>query len=204
MESEGTDVLIVTDVEAAQLKFPIGHPRYRVTYVGHPVKPAEYLPFSDFHRALFEHKVAEALRLVRALGATIVAVEHIQGWDEGLGIHLGVALPTALEAEVSTSAGMKRGQGAYIMSRMTLLPTGPPTVPSDLVWLPQEPLWQEIVRARMESGLSSFALDVRSTDDYGINGSLKTLVSKAGLELGGSFTEHQNTIWRLSGAFVTG
>ena len=197
-------MLVVTDAEAAQLKFPIGHPRYKVIYVGHPVNPAEYLPFSDFHRALFEHKVAEALRLVRALGATSVAVEHVQGWGQGLGISLGVALPTALETEVSTSAGTQRGQSAYVMSRMTLLPTGPATVPSDLMWLPQEPLWQEVVRARMESGLSSFALDVRSTDDYGINGSLKALVSKAGLELGGSFTEHQNTVWRLRGDFVTG
>jgi hypothetical protein len=147
-------------------------------------------------------KVAEALRLVTALGATSVAVEHVQGWGQGLGINIGLAVPSSLEAEFSASAGMQRSQGTYIMSRMTLRPTGPVKVPSDLVWLPHEPLWREIVRARLESGLSSFALDIRSADDYGINGSLKGLLSKTGLELGGNFTEHQYTVWRLQGDFA--
>ena len=40
-----------------------------------------------------------------------------------------------------------------------------------------------------------------STDDYGVNASLKALVAKAGLEAGGSFIAHRNTVWRLQGAF---
>jgi hypothetical protein len=87
---------------------------------------------------------------------------------------------------------------------MTLHPSGPAVVPPGLVWLPHELLWQEVVRARLNSGLSSFALDVRSADDYGINGSLKTIVSKTGLELGGNFTEHQYTVWQLQGDFADG
>jgi hypothetical protein len=84
---------------------------------------------------------------------------------------------------------------------MRLKPTMPAWVPDDLVWLPHEPLWREVAQARLESGLDSFALDVRSTDDYGVNASLKALVAKAGLEAGGSFIEHRNTVWRLQGAF---
>ena len=74
-------------------------------------------------------------------------------------------------------------------------------MPADLVWLPHEPLWQEVALARLESGLDSFVIDVRSTDDYGVNAGLKALVSKAGLEAGGAFVEHRNTIWRLQGSF---
>ena len=37
-----------------------------------------------------------------------------------------------------------------------------PSVPNDLVWLPHEPFWQEVVDARLTSGLLSFNVDVRS------------------------------------------
>lgn len=204
LKVKGTDVRQVSRAEAKELEFPVGHPRSKVVYAGHPAIPFKYYPFSDFHRALFEQKVAEAERLVSALGATSVTVEHVQGWSEGVGINAALGLPTALQTEVSASAGVRRSQGSYIMTKMALHPHGPAVVPQDLVWLSQEPLWQEIVRARLESGLSSFALDVTWADDFGINGSLKTRLSKVGLELGGDFTEYQNTIWRLQGEFAEG
>jgi hypothetical protein len=84
---------------------------------------------------------------------------------------------------------------------MRLNPSGSPRVPDDLVWFPHEPLWQEVVDARLTSGLTSFVLDVRSFDDYGVNASLKALVDKYGLEAGGSFVEHRATLWRLEGTF---
>jgi len=202
LKSSGTDVLVVSNDEAAQLKFPLGHPRSKLAYAGHPANPSQYFPFADFHRALFELKVDEALRLVIALGATNVAVEHVQGWGRGAGINIGLALPTALPTDVSTSAGVQRSQSTYIMTRMTLNPSGPPSVPPGLFWLPQEALWQTVVRARMESGLSSFELNVESADDYGINGSVKALLLKTGIELGGNFREHQYTVWRLRGDFT--
>src|SRR5215467_4224150 len=150
LNSKGINLLLISDDEAKQLIFPIGHWRPKVIYVGHPVNPSEYFPFSDFHRALFEHKVAEALRLVTGLGAKSVVVEHVQGWGRELGVNIGVGAPNTLGAEVSASAGLQRSQGTYIMSRMTLHPSGPAKVPPGLVWLPQEPLWREVVRARLE------------------------------------------------------
>src|SRR5208282_3743874 len=136
------------------------HQREQRQRRGHPANHSQYFPFADSHRALFELKVDEALRLVIALGATNVAVEHVQGWSQGAGINIGLALPTTLPTDVSASAGVQRSQGTYIMTRMTLNPSGPPSVPPGLVWLPQEALWQTVVRARMESGLSSFELNV--------------------------------------------
>jgi len=88
------------------------------------------------------------------------------------------------------------------MTRMRLKPQGPPCIPDNLVWFPHEPLWQEVADARLTSGLTSFVLDVRSFDDYGVNSSLKALVAKSGLEAGGSFVEHRATLWRLEGTFA--
>jgi hypothetical protein len=85
---------------------------------------------------------------------------------------------------------------------MRLKPTRAPHVPDDLVWLPHEPLWQEVVQARLEAGLDSFVIDVRSTDDYGVNATLRATIASAGIDVGGSFVEHRDTAWRLKGTFA--
>jgi hypothetical protein len=61
---------------ALLLDFPLGHPVHKVLYVGHPADPRRYIPMGDFHRSLFEHKVAEAMRLLVGLGATDVEINH--------------------------------------------------------------------------------------------------------------------------------
>jgi hypothetical protein len=201
MREAGETLLPVSEADAAQLHFPVGHPRKNVVYIGHPVDPRKYVPVADFHRFLFEHKVAEALRLIRSLGAVTIEVVRVEGWDQTVGVNLGAVVPDAAPVNVGASVSRERGSGLSVLTTMRLNPTQSPSVPADLVWLPHEPLWQEVVQARLESGLDSFVLDVRSTDDYGVNASLKALVSTAGLEAGGSFVEHRATIWRLQGTF---
>jgi hypothetical protein len=201
MQEAGETLLPVSSADAAELHFPVGHPRKNVVYIGHPVDPPTYIPVADFHRFLFEHKVAEALRLIRSLGAVTVEVVRVEGWDQAIGVNLGAGLSGIDQIDISASASRERGSGRSVLTTMRLKPTQSPSVPPDLVWLPHEPLWQEVVQARLESGLDSFVLDVRSTDDYGVHASLKALVSRAGLEAGGSFVEHRATIWRLQGTF---
>lgn len=201
MRQGGENLVPVSSVDAAELRFPVGHPRGKVAYIGHPVDPPVYIPVADFHRFLFEHKVAEALRLIRSLGAVTVDVVRVEGWDQTVGVALGVALPDAAPVDVSAAAERERGSTRSVLSSMRLKPTQAAWVPDDVVWLPHEPLWQEVARARLESGLDSFVLDVRSTDDYGVNAKLQALVTKAGLEAGGSFIQHKNTVWRLQGTF---
>jgi hypothetical protein len=201
MRQGGENLIPVTSIDATQLRFPVGHPRRKVAYIGHPVDPPAYMPMADFHRFLFEHKVAEALRLIRSLGAVTVEVVRVEGWDQTAGVNLGLALPDVSQTDVGVSASKARGSSHLVLSTMRLKPTQSPLIPADLIWLPHEPLWQEVAQARLESGLDSFIIDVRSTDDYGVNASLKALVAKAGLEAGGAFIEHRNTIWRLQGTF---
>jgi hypothetical protein len=101
------------------------------------------------------------------------------------------------------SASRKSAAGRTVLATMKLKPTRSPYIPDGLVWLPHEPLWQEVAQARLESGLDSFVIDVRSTDDYGVNAQLKVLVAKTGLEAGGAFVEHRDTVWRLQGTFAS-
>jgi hypothetical protein len=196
------------DWETARgLRFPPGHARRNVVYVGHPVDAGSYIPAADFHRFLFEHKVAEAMRLVRSLGARAVKVNHVQGWDREAAVRLGLSLPTAATSdnvEVGANASRTDKVGHRILTTMKLVPTSEPHIPDDLVWTPHEPLWAEVAAARIESGLDEFVIDVRSTDDFGVNADLKALIAKTGLEAGGKFIEHQDTIWQLEATFSEG
>ena len=142
MRQGGETLLPVSSIEAAQLQFPVGHPRGKVAYIGHPIDPPVYIPVADFHRFLFEHKVAEALRLIRFLGAVTVEVVRVEGWDQSIGVELRVTLPDVSQANVGASASRERASGRSVLSTMRLKPTQSPSVPPSLVWLPHEPLWQ--------------------------------------------------------------
>ena len=204
MRAQGTEVLPVSLSAAQAFRFPPGHPRNNVVYVGHPVDPGSYIPAAEFHQFLFEHKVAEALRLIRLLGATSVNVRSVKGWSREAALNMGLSLPEpegGQNVEVGGDVGRTAESRSEVITTMTLRPSSPPAVPDGLVWMPHEPLWQEVAGARLESGLREFSVDVRSTDDFGVNASLKALVDKVGLDAGGRFVQHVETIWRLDGTF---
>ncbi len=50
-------------------------------------------------------------------------------------------------------------------------------------------------------GCAKLQLAVRYEDDYGVNAGLKVSAQKAGLELGGTFQEHESTTWKINGRF---
>jgi hypothetical protein len=185
---------MVSKTEAQRLNFPIGHPRYRVMYVGHPADPTFYVPMANFHRVLFEHKVAEAQHLLVALGATDIEIEHIVGVETSLEAGISVA-------EVGVKGGKESAQSRRVSSKMRMQPHQAPEVPKDLIWYHHEPLWQEVARARLEAGLESFELEIRYTDDFGVNAKLSATVQGIGVDIGGSFKGQQQETWRLSGNF---
>jgi hypothetical protein len=127
----------------------------------------------------------------------------MQGWDERIGIDFSGALPDAAQIDLGVSLDRRKRQGSYVMGRMSLRSTVAPHCPGNLVWLPAEPLWQEIVRARLESGLRDFSLTVAYADDYGIDVQFKAMVEQIGLRTGGAFTQHERTIWQLQGSFTS-
>ena len=197
----GVDVLTVASTEAASLTFPPGHPRDRVLYVGHPAVPTTYYAAAGFHHLTFEHKFAEAVELVMDLGATQLEVEHVKGWSDELAANLAVPLPMA-GAEAGLHAKQSRSHGSSALFKASLKGNANPKLPDGLVWFPHEPTWQQLAEGRLKHGLTQFQLSVRYEDDYGIDAGLKLKAGNAGLELGGSFQEHESTVWRIEGNFA--
>jgi hypothetical protein len=199
--SRGLSFLAVSHQEASALRLPPGHPRERVIYVGHPVVPTTYFPAAGFHRLAFEDKFTEAIRILMALGATQLEVEHIRGWSEGFAADLSVPLPAAAGIEVAGHAGRQRRSGAALLFRASLSGSSEPKLPEKLVWYPHESTWRQVVDGRMHYGLQEFQLSVKYDDDYGIDAGFKVAVQNMGLELGGKFQEHEATTWKINGAF---
>jgi hypothetical protein len=200
-------LLMISKSEAGQLRFGVGHPMVGVLYVGHPADPLVYVPMADFHRVLFEHKVAEAMHLLVELGATDVEIEHVSGWTSiaEVGINVAGTVNTAtgdnVTAETNLKLGRSKGQSGRVIYKMILRPHDEPKIPKDLVWFDHEPLWKEIAHARLKASLASFELDIKYTGDFGVNAKLSAKVGEIGFEIGGSFTEHKETVWRLRGDF---
>jgi hypothetical protein len=194
--------LIVSISSAENLRFPNGHPLGNVVYVGDPGVAGNYYPVASFHRVLFEGKVAEALRLLRSLGAAEISIEYLQGFDRGGGVDLSISMPAGAAGQIAGAVNRTTKASSGAKTTMRLSPTAAAQIPNDLIWFHSEPLWREIADARLESGLQAFTLEVNYTDDFGVNASLEAKISNVGLDLGGTFTDFRETVWRLSGTFA--
>ncbi len=171
-------------------------------YVGDPGVAGNYYPVANFHRVLFERKVAEALRLLRSLGATTISIEYLEGFRRAGAVEFSPIAVPGVDASIGASAESSRNNSASAKFTMSLAPTMSPHIPEDLVWFRSEVLWQEIASARLESGLREFSMDVNYSEDFGVNASLKAKIADVGLELGGNFVDFRETIWKLSGTFA--
>jgi len=135
LRNRGIHAVSVGRREASQLRFPPGHPRDGVLYIGHPGIPSVYYTTAQFHRLTFEHKFAEAIRLLMSLGATELAVEHVSGWSREFSAKLSVPL-APVKAEIGASAGATQGSGSHLLFKAELKGTSNPTIPNNLVWYP--------------------------------------------------------------------
>ncbi len=192
-------VRVITPEQAAELHLPLGHPRYQTVYVGHPASPPVYYPFADFHRRTFEHKFAEAMRLLTSLGAHRLQVSALQGWDRAFSAKIGISIP-GLEP-----AGGHAGAGGTAVQRLlysaTLPGHGRPVMPDELVWAAHEPAWLELARQRIEHGLRTFELHVSYQDHFAVTARLAAELDGVGLEIGGELEQHKATVWAITGEF---
>lgn len=194
--------LLVTSSQAQRLNFPYDHPRKNVIYVADPGVGGNYYPIADFHRILFDAKVAEAVRLLSCLAATEFSVEYIKGFDRSASVNVSAFPPKGAGIDVGGTGKSTDNTKSEAKAAMKLFPTAPAHIPSDLRWFRSEPLWQEVARLRLESGLRTFNLDLSYTDDFGIDASLKAKFAEVGFGLGGTFTEYRETQWKISGTFA--
>jgi hypothetical protein len=183
---------------ASQFTLPPGQPRHQVVFAGHPTEPANYIPIADFHRYIFEHKFAEILSILMHLGARRIEVRHLRGWGQDFSERLAIGIPRAAISQGAQSSSREQSTLLYEAELV-----GGPSValPANVVWLPHESTWKQIVEGRTKFGLKTFSLNLQYQEDYGVNLGLKAEIEAARLELGGDFEKHQSTTWEIRGEF---
>ncbi len=179
-------------------KLPPTHPRDDTIYVANPVVRQEYTPLVDFHRSTFENKFNELLRLLTHLGAKTIEVYHMRGWGAEFAAHLGVHLSISNTAKV----GAQRHTEQTLLYK-AVLQGHTPSMPEGLKWYDNEPTWRQVVDQRLHHGLQSFSLHHKYIDDFGINTELRDKLKKVGIDLGGKFEGHNETVWRVTGEFLS-
>lgn len=200
-KAAGLDVRYATSREFKQANLTIpGHIKLRTLYVIHPKAPLHYLPAASFHRMAFEQKFAEAWRLLMALGATSLVVEHEHGWSREVVGKVDVPVPEE-KATVGLTTKGNAGARSKVLFEASFTSSGSPSVPEDLIWYPHEPLWQAIAESRLKGGMNSFSLTLRYDDDFGVNADLIAKAEGAKIEIGGKFESHVETMWRIHGDF---
>lgn len=198
-KKRGTTFAKLTKAEALNLRFPPGHAQEGVLYAQHPAQHEKYYPCASFHRFVFEHKFAELISILTALGATRIKVEHVTGWKRDIGASIQAPIEGA---DTSLSAGSNTSQGSALLYEGEYEGHCNPELPQDIVWYQHEPTWQSTAEGRLRYKLKKFNLHLSYTEDYGVNADLALKAEKLKVSFGGKFEQHTSTVWRLEGEFL--
>lgn len=172
------------------IQFPVGHPQANTLYIGHPFKPATYLPFENATEQLFMERVHELCYLGQCLGANEIRIKRLRGLDtasseakqldvsgeldvKAVNVGGSFGRNTAVQNSYSSKDGMEMVQ--------TYLPTKQPYRPDDLVWLDYETSWQALVKQRLNGNILSYSLHLSSSESVSMTSS-KVLSVKASFE----------------------
>lgn len=196
--SQAAPLLPITYSEARGLALPPGHPVIDGVYAANPAANRHYYPLAQFHRRTFDHKYAEAMRLVTSLGATRVQVTTTEGWSQNVGAEVGADALSIVGAGGTGKIGKTRRRGTEYVATLA---GSVPRIPADVAWFPHEDAWREIARQRIENGLREFRLSVTYRDSYSVTAGLAAKIKKIGFDLGGHFIEQVDTEWVVSGEF---
>jgi hypothetical protein len=199
-QANGPHVLRVKKDMTMPIKFPLGHPKDGFIYVGHPHEARLYYPMADYHRSLFEHKLCEAIRLLKHLGASELRVEYESGWSTDFCANLSVP-PDIFGKNIAGKASAQTKSQTRMLFEAKFWSSEIPSVPTDLVWYPDEPLWQEVADGRLNRRLKSFSMILSYSTDFGIDAGLAVQVKEMGFEVGGTFKDYQSTVWRMAASF---
>ncbi|MCG7326852.1 hypothetical protein [Achromobacter sp. ACRQX] len=194
----GLNIQQVSFTEAKHLEMQPSHPILGTVYAAHPCVDSRFYPVANFHRKVFEDKVAEANRLLMSLGATSITIEHIQGWDRTFNASLTAH---GAGADVAAHASRTSAASSNLMYKATYENDDAPALPENLNWYVHERMWQEVVEGRLKRGMRTFSLFITYDEDHNINAGLKVKLEKAGLDLGGTFRDHVATTWKMTGTF---
>ena len=194
----GIKIRAIPESWAANFGLPVGHPKSNALYAAHPVTPHRYIPMAEFHRSVFEQKVGELVLILTSLGAVSLQVECIEGWGESMAGSLSIGLPSA---RIGVKGDGQQAVHRRILFKAQFREREIQELPRDLVWLPHEPLWQQVVHMRRSGALEDFAVCVDYRNDFGINVELVGSLKKMGIDVGGQFVRQESTVWTMAGKF---
>lgn len=220
---------VVNDIDVFRMsnipscfRFPAGHPVANQLYIGHPYNPSFYVPFEESEDLFFVDKVHELCYLLECLGAEEISLTSVKGKS--------VSELSQNELHRSANADVKLFSGEGSMDKsgssqkdtnsqnersmlIRLDPMRKPFVPEGLVWYPEQPQWQRLVKSRMDSNMLEYneyvsTSQTKFTNDSEkseIKGSAKYLWMKAHAEVEQSanrqFKESEETRWKVEVKF---
>ena len=174
----------------ASIQFPVGHPQANTLYIGHPFKPATYLPFENATEQLFMERVHELCYLGQCLGANEIRIKRLRGLDTASSEAKQLDVSGELDVKAVNVGGSfgrnNAAQNSYSSKDgmemvQTYLPTKQPYCPDDLVWLDSETSWQALVKQRLNGNILSYSLHLSSSESVSMTSS-KVLSVKASFE----------------------
>ena len=164
----------------ASIQFPVGHPQANTLYIGHPFKPATYLPFENATEQLFMERVHELCYLGQCLGANEIRIKRLRGLDTASSEAKQLDVSGELDVKAVNVGGSfgrnNAAQNSYSSKDgmemvQTYLPTKQPYCPDDLVWLDSETSWQALVKQRLNGNILSYSLHLSSSESVSMTSS---------------------------------
>lgn len=148
------------------IKFPVCHPVAGQLYIGHPYRPELYVPLGESSLTFFHDKLDELCYLLQCLGAEEIVLTAISG--------KGISETSSGSSHADGGLGVKAfsGSGSYDSTddrrrdssmrdertvRKTFDPMRAPFVPDDLVWFPEQPQWERLVKQRMQGNMLEYS-----------------------------------------------
>jgi hypothetical protein len=198
-------IRLVNIEDQKYFQLPVGHPQEGLVYVGHPISRTSYSPFNDFHRATFEHKFFELMKLLSSLGARRIQAKHIQGY--GNEVLAGADLPAYSAygvAQGQANVHVQANNRQSIVYEETIEHNTSRCLPPDMIWFDKESAWQHIAAQRLNPKMDTteWELDLTYSDNFGVTEKLQiSLAQMGGIMSDISIKKFSYTIWHISVEF---
>ncbi|MBE9114340.1 hypothetical protein IQ249_00365 [Lusitaniella coriacea LEGE 07157] len=162
-----------------------------IVYATHPRQSDFLLPLAEFHSYLLQDKRGKFVRLASALGAKKIELidSKIASRDAGVGI--SIPEPTTMSTIGGEIKATNKTKVNFSLAAAFDSPTNMPTIPQNLRWFSQEPLWQAMAEARVKHWVNRFKVSFTYAQNFGITANLEAKISDFGLQSGGSFSSMQ-------------
>jgi hypothetical protein len=195
-------IRLVNIEDQKYFQLPVGHPQEGLVYVGHPISRTSYLPFNDFHRATFEQKFFELMKLLSSLGARHIQAKHVQGYGNEVLVGAGLSASGMVQGQagVHVQANNRRS----IVYEETIKHNTSRCLPPDMIWLDKESSWQHIVAQRLNPKMDTteWELDLTYSDNFGVTEKLQfSLAQVGGIRSDMSIKKFSHTIWHIFAEF---